>query len=220
MNPVIIKNILKNDSSSCPHCAAPALTTICRYCGQPTGLEQDIAIASMEYPVIDYKNAHYDRKVYLTFTLLSFTFGFFAFFLLGLIKDAPSYMIMFRILGGAISIGFFLLAVIWTYNADMTRKSGKDYTALVMGEVLDKEGTSSGTQGDKTIKLVLRTNKGYRIILHKTGLEESENCIQNKAAVRIRYWNKKYVITDTAGAQGNLIQYAKRKLEQNNNEMR
>ena len=219
---MIIKNILKNDSSSCPHCAAPALTVICRYCGQPTGLEQDIAIASMEYPVIDYKNAHYDRKVYLTFTALSLVFGFFAILLPKVfftVDDTPSFVLLMGILCGIVSIGMFLMAVKYSLDADKTRKLGKEYTALVMGEVLDKE-YSSGTQGNKTIKLILRTNKGYRIILHKTGYEETENFIQNKAAVRIRYWNKKYVITDTAGPQENLIQYAKRKLEQNINEMR
>ena len=115
----------------------------------------------------------------------------------------------------------FIWSIIWTRNAYMTRKLGREYTALVMGEVTNKESeSSSGTQGNKTIKLILRTNKGYRIILHKTGLEESENFIQNAAAVRLRYWNKQYVITDTAGPHENLIQYAKRKLEQNINEMR
>ncbi|MBR3104330.1 MAG: hypothetical protein IKH46_10975 [Lachnospiraceae bacterium] len=132
---MIIRNI-KNDSSSCPHCAAPAVTRICPYCGQPTGLEQDIAIASMEYPVIDYQNVHYERKVYLLLTGLSVGFGIFALlfaYILSSDSSDPPF-IAYGVVGlfGIIAIGLFLMVLSYTINAYNTKKYGKDYTALVM----------------------------------------------------------------------------------------
>ena len=194
---MIIRNI-KNDSSSCPHCAAPAVTRICPYCGQPTGLEQDIAIASMEYPVIDYQNVHYERKVYLLLTGLSVGFGIFALlfaYILSSDSSDPPF-IAYGVVGlfGIIAIGLFLMVLSYTINAYNTKKYGKDYTALVMKGIDNKELGFGNSQGEKTVKLVIRTNKGYRIILHKMGFEDSESYILKKEAVRIRYLNGKYMI--------------------------
>ena len=194
---MIIRN-LKNDSSSCPHCAAPAVTRICPYCGQPTGLEQDIAIASMEYPVIDYQNVHYERKVYLLLTGLSVGFGIFALlfaYILSSDSSDPPF-IAYGVVGlfGIIAIGLFLMVLSYTINAYNTKKYGKDYTALVMKGIDNKELGFGNSQGEKTVKLVIRTNKGYRIILHKMGFEDSESYILKKEAVRIRYLNGKYMI--------------------------
>lgn len=194
---MIIRNI-KNDSSSCPHCAAPAVTRICPYCGQPTGLEQDIAIASMEYPVIDYQNVHYERKVYLLLTGLSVGFGIFtllfAYILSSDSSDPP--FIAYGTVGlfGIIAIGLFLMVLSYTMNAYNTKKCGKDYTVLVMKDIDNKELGFGNTQGKKTVKLLIRTNKGYRIILHTLGYEDSESYILKKDAVRIRYLKGKYMI--------------------------
>ena len=75
-----------------------------------------------------------------------------------------------------------------------TKKYGKDYTALVMKGIDNKELGFGNSQGEKTVKLLIRTNKGYRIILHKMGFEDSESYILKKEAVRIRYLNGKYMI--------------------------
>ena len=197
---MIIRNI-KNDSSSCPHCAAPAVTRICPYCGQPTGLEQDIAIASMEYPVIDYQNVHYEKKVYLILTAFSFVFGILA-LLFGYLffktsSDPSDLSLMeYGIIGlfGIIAIGLFFTILSYTMNAYNTKKYGKDYTVLVMKDIDNKELGFGNTQGKKTVKLLIRTNKGYRIILHTLGYEASESYILKKDAVRIRYLKGKYMI--------------------------
>lgn len=194
---MIIRNI-KNDSSSCPHCAAPAVTRICPYCGQPTGLEQDIAIASMEYPVIDYQNVHYERKVYLLLTGLSVGFGIFALlfaYILSSDSSDPPFIAYGTVgLFGIIAIGLFLMVLSYTINAYNTKKYGKDYTALVMKGIDNKELGFGNSQGEKTVKLLIRTNKGYRIILHTLGYEDSESYILKKEAVRIRYLKGKYMI--------------------------
>ena len=194
---MIIRNI-KNDSSSCPHCAAPAVTRICPYCGQPTGLEQDIAIASMEYPVIDYKNVHYERKVYILLTGLSVGFGIFALLVAYILSsdssDSPFITYGMVVLFGIIAIGLFLMVLSYTINAYNTKKYGKDYTALVMKVIDNKELGFGNSQGEKTVKLLIRTNKGYRIILHTLGYEDSESYILKKDAVRIRYLKGKYMI--------------------------
>ena len=194
---MIIRNI-KKDSSSCPHCAAPAVTRICPYCGQPTGLEQDIAIASMEYPVIDYRNVHHERKVYILLTGLSVGFGIFALLVAYILSsdssDSPFITYGMVVLFGIIAIGLFLMVLSYTINAYNTKKYGKDYTALVMKVIDNKELGFGNSQGEKTVKLLIRTNKGYRIILHTLGYEDSESYILKKDAVRIRYLKGKYMI--------------------------
>ncbi|MCR5128060.1 MAG: hypothetical protein K6B69_08145 [Lachnospiraceae bacterium] len=152
----------------------------------------------MEYPVIDYKNSHYDKKAYSTLLSISAVSGLMALLFVFILSKGADEPILrpVALLFGVASIGLLLLAVMWARNAYMTRTYGKDYTALVLGDVDNKELDFDNTQGEKTVKLLIRTNKGYRIILHKLGLEDSESYIKNKQAVKIRYFKKKYMIAE------------------------
>lgn len=192
---MVINNTLHKRGATCPHCGAPAVTKICKYCEQPTGLEQDVAIASMEYPVVDFENVHYDTTVYRLFLMISVGMLIATAFIFMIMRgEEGKKMLPLLLLFGLAGVFLLFEPLKHTLVAYYVKSKGEKFTAIVLGTVDNKEDSLSNAQGEETVKLLFHTNKGYRIVLHKTGYDKTESYIKDRNAVTVLFKNNKYLI--------------------------
>ena len=191
------------DCKSCQFCGAPATRKICPYCGNPTGLEYDIAVAEMEYQLMDCNDGRMvisQRNICafiaVIYTLISiflvFTFNFdFS------DKENAITTLFFIFIYAIVGIGDIIVLVYMHLTSYFIKKKGKEVLVTV-GDIADARHLSSDGKsmlGDIFVKFILDTNRGKRIILHKID-EDNIPYFEKTKEVKIMYYKKQYILTE------------------------
>ena len=198
--------------NTCNFCGAPATTEICPYCHNPTGIKP--LQADLDYPMINCKPAHLDKKrlggyilgivAYSIFILpaiiVSYSSGGLRTFITVLL--ACSIFIIFVIIEYVIPLLKMLLRHI------LVKSRGKRITATVYG-YMDYIGhrsefqnieNNSNTQitynqlAQKTVKLLANSKQGKRFILYPLGINEKPFEINQE--VKLMYYKDCFILLD------------------------
>lgn len=162
---LLMNNINYTKQKICPSCGAPAVSEICPYCGVRTGL--NTALADMEYPVLECKEASLSFWNVVFPLFFVFSFGFSGLF---------TVVLGAKFTTGVIFIGFFPLLisivalsfVIRSLSRYMkVKQKGKVMLAKVYG-YMDDNVLINGVP-TQVVKLLVQTQMGPRFILYSLG---------------------------------------------------
>ncbi len=152
---------------NCPSCGAPAVSEVCAYCGNATGL--NTAETKMEYPVLECKEAT------LNFWTVWFPMIFvMAFGMAGLGVVIPSITGIGESSMLLLGVPFLLIGIVALFLVLRTiaryikvKMSGKVIRATVYGYMDD--GVLINNRPAQIVKLLVQTPTGPRFILYQLG---------------------------------------------------
>ena len=168
---------------NCPSCGAPIVAEICAYCGTPTGL--NTAEASMEYPVLDCKEATMNFWTLWFPMIFAAAFGVPGLIIMALAFTSYSMRMMFVIglpfaLIGAVALWLTLRTV--TRHAKV-KKHGTVIQATVYG-YMDDNVLLNGRPA-QIVKLLVQTKNGPRFLLYQLGSTVKLYGVQDKIRVLV-----------------------------------
>lgn len=197
--------------NTCKYCGAPATTEICPFCHNPTGIKP--LQADLDYPMINSKPAHLDKKRLGEYILGIVVYSIFI--LPALVLSYRSGMRVFTSVFFACSI--FIVFVIIEYVIPLckmisryilVKNHGKKITATVYGymdyigfkgKMQDIENNSN-TQitynhlAQKTVKLLANSKQGKRFILYPLGINKTPFEINQE--VQLMYYKDCFILLD------------------------
>ena len=196
---------------TCKYCGAPATTEICPFCHNPTGIKP--LQADLDYPMINCKPAHLDKKRLREYILGIVVYSIFI--LPPIIFSYGSGMRIFTSVFFACSI--FIIFVIIEYVIPLfkmisrfilVKSHGKKITATVYGYMdyirvrgeMQNIENNSNTQitynqlAQKTVKLLANSKQGKRFILYPLGINEKPFEINQE--VQLMYYKDCFILLD------------------------
>ena len=172
----------------CLNCGAPVISEICPYCNSMTGL--DTGNATMEYPVIDCKEANITFWNVVFPMIFAIGFGLFGFvFPIALLFDSESAseinggIFIFCLPFTLIGIIAFIIGIKPIIRYFAIKRHGREIEATVYGYMNDNILLNGSPA--QIVKLLVKTNDGYKFILYQLGDIKKPYEINSKIKLKV-----------------------------------
>ena len=180
----------QNKIAHCKNCGAPALMEICRYCKQPSGIDENSV--ELEYQVIDCEELNYGFEIYyIMISILTFIIvpGF---------SMATAYKdneVLFKgiIITTSVLVLLWLIIIAFPLSKYIyLRYFGKEIEAVVHGYLNDVYKISG--KPIQIIKLLVQTYDGPKYILYQSG--RVDRLYQLNEKIKLKAHKNRFLIVD------------------------